>query len=146
MPRPRLNPMTENEASPDVNKVHVGSRVSVCKPDDNHFEEAVVTQRRYIKKPFYLEYTNGNAEWIDLRRCSFRLLEEPTSSRRTRKRQTPEKGDEKGTPMLAREDGKRRKSNKRQHIEIKEKAAEPICDGKRNQTSMNGESGGSPHV
>ena len=73
--------------------------------------------------------------------CSFRLLEEPTSSRRTRKRQTPEKGDEKGTPMLAREDGKSRKSNKRQHIEIKGKAAEPVCDGKRNQASINGELG-----
>mmetsp|Transcript_7178 Transcript_7178/g.13195 ORF Transcript_7178/g.13195 Transcript_7178/m.13195 type:complete len:115 (-) Transcript_7178:200-544(-) len=41
----RLNVTAENKASPDVNKVNVGSRLAVYKADHDHYQEAVVTQR-----------------------------------------------------------------------------------------------------
>jgi hypothetical protein len=43
---------------------------------------------------------------------------------------------------LASEDGKRRESNKHQHIEIKGKAAEHFCNGKHNQAIMDVELSG----
>lgn len=50
---------------------------------------------------------------------------------------TPERGDDIGTPkLLASKDGKSRESNKHQQIEIKGKAAEPVCNGKHNQASV----------
>jgi hypothetical protein len=52
-------------------------------------------------------------------------------------------GDDIGTPkMLASEDGKSLESSKHQQIEIKGKAAEPVCNGKRNQASMDVELSG----
>jgi hypothetical protein len=64
----------------DLAAVEVGSRVAVYRPDDDQYYEATVTRERNKKLPLYLEYDDGDHEWIDLRQHSFRLL--PGGTRR----------------------------------------------------------------
>jgi hypothetical protein len=61
------------EASPDVSAVAVGSRVAVWWPDDRRYYEGTVTKERQGKNPFFLDYDDGEEEWIDFRNHRFRL-------------------------------------------------------------------------
>jgi hypothetical protein len=61
------------EASPDVSVVTVGSRVSVWWPDDRRHYKGIVTKERQGKNPFFLEYDDGEKEWINFSEHSFRL-------------------------------------------------------------------------
>jgi hypothetical protein len=65
--------MAEIVLTSDLAKVEIGSRVAVYWPDDDEYYEGTVTRERN-KKPFYLEYDDGDREWIDFRQHEFRLL------------------------------------------------------------------------
>jgi Helicase associated domain len=65
----------------DLAAVEVGSRVAVYWPDDDQYYEATVTRERNKKLPLYLEYDDGDHEWIDLRQHRFRLLSGGTRRR-----------------------------------------------------------------
>jgi len=54
--------------------IDVGSRVSIYWEDDDEFFNATVTDRKLRGKPFYVEYDDGDEEWIDLRKHKFRLI------------------------------------------------------------------------
>ena len=64
----------------DLANVEVGSRVAVYWPNDKQYYEATVTRERNKKRPLYLEYDNGDSEWINLGQNVFRLL--PGGTRR----------------------------------------------------------------
>lgn len=62
--------------------IEVGSRVSVFWDDEQRFYTGTVTDRKFRGKPFYLEYDDGEEEWIDLRKHRFRLLQTKASPRK----------------------------------------------------------------
>jgi hypothetical protein len=62
------------EASPDVSLVSVGLRVAVWWPEDQKYYNGTVTEKRIGEKPFYLEYDDGEEEWINFLNHRFRLL------------------------------------------------------------------------
>lgn len=67
---------TAAEARPDVSAVTVGSRVAVWWPTDRRHYKGIVTKKRQGKAPFFLEYDDGEKEWINFSNHSFRLLAE----------------------------------------------------------------------
>jgi hypothetical protein len=69
--------------------IEVGSRVAVYWEEDDEFFPGTITDRSFRGKPFYLEYDDGEGEWIDLRKHRFRLLppavnDDTVTSRRRR--------------------------------------------------------------
>lgn len=58
--------------------IEVGSRVSIYWEHDQAFFDATVTDRKQRGKPFFVEYDDGDEEWIDLRKHKLRLI--PPSS------------------------------------------------------------------
>lgn len=54
--------------------IGVGSRVSIYWEEDGAFFNATVTDRKMRGKPFYVEYDDGDEEWIDLRLHRIRLI------------------------------------------------------------------------
>jgi hypothetical protein len=66
----------------DMADVEVGSRVAVYWPGNDQYYEATVTRERNKKRPLYLEYDDGDYEWIDLRKHRFRRLAGGTRRRR----------------------------------------------------------------
>ena len=54
--------------------IDVGSRISIYWEEDGEFFNATVTDRKLRGKPFYVEYDDGDEEWIDLRKHKFRLI------------------------------------------------------------------------
>jgi hypothetical protein len=67
--------------SSDLAKIQVSSRIAVYRADDDQYYEAIVTRERNEKKSLYLEYANGDSDWLDLRQHMFILLEERTRRR-----------------------------------------------------------------
>jgi hypothetical protein len=60
---------------PDVVQVEIGSRVAVYWPQDNQYYEATVTRvRDKTRLLHFLEYDDGESEWIDLDQNKFRIL------------------------------------------------------------------------
>mmetsp|Transcript_14209 Transcript_14209/g.27194 ORF Transcript_14209/g.27194 Transcript_14209/m.27194 type:complete len:1061 (-) Transcript_14209:126-3308(-) len=56
-------------------RVQIGSRVSVFWDGESAYFHATVTRERpHKKKRFYLEYDDGDCEWINLRKEKWRLL------------------------------------------------------------------------
>jgi hypothetical protein len=72
----------------------VGSRVAVFWPDDDQCYEATVTRERSKKRHVYLEYDDGDCEWIDRRQHTFRLLPGGTRHRRDDDKFTDDKESE----------------------------------------------------
>jgi DNA mismatch repair protein MSH6 len=69
-------------------KVSLGDRIAVYWPDDDEYYNATVTKQRSNpnanpnngnQSNFYLEYDDGQCEWIDLAQERFRLLELPAN-------------------------------------------------------------------
>jgi hypothetical protein len=74
------------EASPDVSAVTVGSRVAVWWPAERRHYKGIVTKERQGKDPFFLEYDDGEKEWINFRDHSFRLQTETKLQRVERRK------------------------------------------------------------
>jgi hypothetical protein len=71
----------------DPSKVWIGTRLSVWWPQEEEYFDCTVTRYRDHKRPFYLEYEDGDREWIDLAEHKFFIIDNETSSqRRTSKR------------------------------------------------------------
>jgi hypothetical protein len=88
--------------SPDLAQVEIGSRVAVLWPDDDTYYGATVTQERNDKKKsFYLEYDDGEREWIDLRQHKFRLLEAGTHRRRDEVEDDSDTGGDLGSELFS---------------------------------------------
>jgi hypothetical protein len=60
--------------------IEVGSRVAVYWDHDKNFFPGTITDRSFRGKPFFLEYDDGDEEWIDLRKHRFRLLPSKVNS------------------------------------------------------------------
>jgi hypothetical protein len=61
--------------TPDLAKVEVGSIITVFRPSDGTYDEAMITRERSNKKErFCLEFDFGDDEWVDLHERKFRLL------------------------------------------------------------------------
>lgn len=73
--------LSEIMLTPTLAKIQIGSRVAVYRSVDDKYYEAIVTRERNEKKPLYLEYVNGEHEWIDFRQHKFRLLPGKTHCR-----------------------------------------------------------------
>lgn len=72
-------PSTRHRANPDMALVDIGSRVSVWWSGDEEFFDGTITRKRETKrskKPFHVEYDDGDHEWIDLAKHTFRMLPE----------------------------------------------------------------------
>ena len=69
----RATEMARMVLPPELEQVHVGSRVAVLW-DDEEYYEATVMQERNKKRPLYLEYDDGDGEWVDLRHHKFRRI------------------------------------------------------------------------
>ena len=63
-----------NSKEEDWKKVTLGSRISVYWPDDDEFYAAKVSKQSGKSSKFYLEYDDGECEWLDLSQERFRLL------------------------------------------------------------------------
>jgi hypothetical protein len=64
--------------NPDLAKVEIGSRLEVYwEVDGKYYEATVSRERKTSAMPWYLEYDNGDCEWIDLRQHQFRLRSKP---------------------------------------------------------------------
>lgn len=59
----------------------VGSRISVWWPHEKQYYDCTITKRRDCKKGFYLEYDDGDREWLDLTKAKYSVL----SSRRPKR-------------------------------------------------------------
>ena len=102
-------PSNDELPSGDLAKIKVGSRVAVYRPDDDQYYEAFVTRERKDKRPFYLEYTNGDFEWLDLRHHMVILLEERARRRRRTYEWTSRRHSEADTDESKVKVGKHRK-------------------------------------
>jgi hypothetical protein len=60
--------------------VNVGSRVEVWWGIDARYYEAVVTGIRDSRKPHFLEYFDGECEWVDLKQEKYRILQHDQES------------------------------------------------------------------
>lgn len=69
----------------DISQVSIGSRLSVWWPQEKEFFDCTVTRNRDHKRSFYLEYDDGDREWVDLKEEKFFML---SQSPRTRRRTT----------------------------------------------------------
>ena len=68
---------------PDLVKVEIGSRIAVYWPEDNQYYEATVSRVRHKTSLLhFLEYDDGESEWVDLFQRKFRIL--PGGTRRRR--------------------------------------------------------------
>jgi hypothetical protein len=74
----------------DPSLVKVGCRVAVFWDGEGEFFEGVVTKERRGKKPFYVEYDDGDKEWVNFEKELFHLVE--NSSRKYNERQKKQKG------------------------------------------------------
>lgn len=74
----------EPEPSPDTDVLIVGSRVGVWWPDDyTYYHAKVVDYRDSKRKPsWYIEYDDGESEWINFKEHSFKLLRASPAKRR----------------------------------------------------------------
>lgn len=71
----------------DPSKVWIGTRLSVWWPQEEEYFDGIVTRYRDHKRSFYLEYDDGDREWIDLSEHKFFIVENGSSKgRRTGKR------------------------------------------------------------
>lgn len=69
-----------------ASQLQVGMRVSVFWGGDKEYYPGTITRARsYRKKKFYLEYDDGEAEWIDFHRNKFKLLSQPKVAAKKRK-------------------------------------------------------------
>ena len=66
----------------DVSRVWIGSRLSVWWPEEQEYFDCCVTRYRDHKRAFYLEYDDGDREWIDLEETEFFILDSSPVSRR----------------------------------------------------------------
>lgn len=66
----------------DPSKVWIGTRLSVWWPREEEYFECTVTRYRDHKRSFYLEYEDGDREWIDLAEHKFFIIENGSSERR----------------------------------------------------------------
>jgi len=57
-------------------KVAVGMRVSIFWPDDNAFYTGEVTKRRLSRYPHFVEYDDGETEWINFNEHTYRIIDE----------------------------------------------------------------------
>jgi len=86
---PRRRKSTDSETDPSnlirnrmdmvdvMSKIKVGSRVEVFWSDDDAYYPGTIAKLRNIltsTKPFFLEYDDGESEWIDLRDHVFRMI------------------------------------------------------------------------
>jgi hypothetical protein len=68
---------------PDVALVEIGSRIAVYWPLDNRYYDATVSRVRDKTRPLhFLEYDDGESEWLDLSLNKFRILSGGTRRRR----------------------------------------------------------------
>ena len=59
----------------DPSLVSVGTRVKIWWPEDDAFYEAtIVRMRKNDPSPFYLEFEDGEREWLDLNELKFQIL------------------------------------------------------------------------
>ncbi|GAX27397.1 hypothetical protein FisN_23Hh144 [Fistulifera solaris] len=70
------------KACSDPSKVWIGTRLSVWWPEEEEYFDCTVTRYRDHKRPFYLEYEDGDREWIDLAEHKFFIIESETSNQR----------------------------------------------------------------
>ena len=63
----------ENHQNPDIGLVEVGTKISVLWEGDSKFYSGKVTRMCDGEKPYYLEYDDGDVEWIDLKKNKFRI-------------------------------------------------------------------------
>ncbi|CAB9499630.1 TUDOR [Seminavis robusta] len=79
----------------DVRQVHVGARVAVYWSEEERYFEGTVTEHRMgHPRPFFMQYDDGDTQWLDLRtrnfcvlkRCQRRKKRRRSSSGRKRRR------------------------------------------------------------
>ena len=63
--------MEEDEPEGDAKDVTVGSRVAIYWPEDQDYYMATVIRMRDGRKPHYLEFDDGEREWLDLKKILF---------------------------------------------------------------------------
>eukprot|EP00977_Amphora_coffeiformis_P022080 scaffold10377_cov150-Amphora_coffeaeformis.AAC.4 len=62
-----------SHVNPDTSLIDVGTKVRVFWKGDSKFYPATIMNKRKGAKPFYLEYEDGDVEWIDLSERLFKL-------------------------------------------------------------------------
>lgn len=55
-------------------------RISVYWPDDDEYYEGVATKKKRRKNKLYVEYDDGEREWLDLHKTTIRILQDTKSS------------------------------------------------------------------
>ena len=79
-----IDPSSDRSTRSLVNTlIGVGSRVAVYWDDDDTYYPATVTNSRSRGVPFFLQYDDGEEEWIDLRTHKFRILGDFGSRRKS---------------------------------------------------------------
>lgn len=73
--RTKSSPRKRTKRVTQLEDVSVGVRVSVYWTDDEKFFTGTVTKHRSGKKPFYVEYDDGDNEWLDLEQQTFRIVQ-----------------------------------------------------------------------
>lgn len=66
---------SDEERQELLSKIRVGSRVSVWWDGNDAYFSGKVTQIRNRKKPFFIEYDDGDQEWVDLTHENFKIVE-----------------------------------------------------------------------
>lgn len=68
----------------EVAKIKVGTRVAVWWPDDHKYYKGVVSRKQpeATWRPFFLEYDDGDEEWIDFRQHKFKVLSDASEEER----------------------------------------------------------------
>ena len=58
-----------------VDNVGVGSRLAIWWPSEKKYFDGVVKKIDDSRKPYYVEYADGDKEWTDFKRRYFRFLD-----------------------------------------------------------------------
>lgn len=74
-PASRFPTELDTHENPDLSLVEIGTKISVLWEGETKFYPATVARISDGEKPYYLEYEDGDVEWIDLASNKFKIVE-----------------------------------------------------------------------
>jgi hypothetical protein len=99
---PESSAIAPSMTKPDLALIHVGSRVAVYwDGEDEYFKGTVTKERSGRKTNFFLEYDDGDTEWINFAKATFRLVKKKrmTNKKRRDQQQQAEEQNESSSPL-----------------------------------------------
>ena len=94
-PLPATDAVSKHKDSQELwKKILVGSQISVFWPDDSKYYPATVSKQRGSSSTFFLQYQDGESEWLDLSTEDFKIVNSTSKAVATQKRRRIDESDD----------------------------------------------------